>query len=106
MLSTSHKCVGQNVQLVLKCKQDGHLGQDISFDTHVDGDEGGALLVPLPEQLLRLGQRLLLHQVLKSIPPGCIRYNSLHVTRFDWPAWSCDSKGLSRYMYIKHDTQA
>ena len=49
-----------------------YLRQNISLDAHVNGDEGGALLVPLPEQLLRLGQCLLLHQVLKSVPPSCI----------------------------------
>ena len=46
-----------------------YLRQNISLNAHVNGDERGALLVPLPEQLLRLGQCLLLHQVLKSVPP-------------------------------------
>jgi len=49
-----------------------YLREHISFDAHVDGYEGGALLVPFPEELLRLGQRLLLHEVLKGVPPCCI----------------------------------
>ena len=55
-----------------------HLRQNICFDAHVDGDEGGALLVALPEQRLRLGQGLLLHQVLKGVPSCCIGHNGLH----------------------------
>lgn len=53
------------------------LRQDISLDTHVDRNERGALLVSLPEQLLRAGQRLLLHQVLKGVPSCRIGNHSL-----------------------------
>ena len=62
-----------------------YLREHVSFDAHVDRDEGGALLVPFPEQLLRLGQRLLLQEVLKGVPPCCIGDHSLHHNgRLNW----------------------
>lgn len=56
------------------------LGKNIGLDTHVNGNEGWALLVSFPEQLLRARQCLLLHQVLKGVPACGVGDHCLHDT--------------------------
>ena len=54
-----------------RAEQQSTSGEHISFDAHVNRDEGGALLVPFPDQLLMMSRaiaQLQTYNMRKAVP--------------------------------------